>query len=498
MKRVVCGITLLVFCVFVFWVSASEPCYAKEKIVFDNVDDRKLDLYEKESYRVDVDRAGLHKNRKITWNTSNTNIARISRNGKIQAVKPGKVKITAEVQGTKIKSVFQLRVKKFIKAKKVKILTKEKYVFVDDSLQLKTKLTPKKVGEELIWHSSNKKIATVDDDGEVTGIAPGKVTISVKSAKSHKKAKKKIVVRSNEIKSFQFKESKPVVGISQTKELKLKVTPKYVTNKKMIWSSSDPSIATVDVHGRVTGKKEGYTTIRAVWEEDPSVSAQCILVVSKVQGMLTKEKLDKMNLQSVNNLMIVAHPDDETLFGGAHLISDRYLVVCLTNARTYRAEDFHNAMDIAKVERIMLSYPDTLELPDGKLQYDPDYNWDLDQLAIQADIDLLLHYKQWDTVVTHNPDGDYGHYHHKKVSKYTTKLYQKAPDQTKHFMYFGKYYKEEELTDAVKSTLQRTSPEIFDIKIKMLSAYTSKYWTCFIWLWHIQPYENWISYQDWK
>lgn len=497
MKRVVCGITLLLVSVFVFWASASATCYAKEKIIFDNVDNRKLLLYERETYRVDIDRNALKKKRKIVWYTSNFNIAVISRNGKITARKPGKVKITAVVQGTKIKSAFQLRVKKFIKAKKVKISTKKKHVFVDDTLKLKAKMIPKKAGEELIWSSSNDEIATVDEDGEVTGNAPGKATIYVKSSKSNKIAKKKVVVRSNEIKSIRFKESKPVVGVSQTKELELKITPNYVTDKQLIWSSSDPSVATVDAGGRVTGIKEGYSVIRATWERDPSVSASCTLAVSKVQGMLTKEKLDKMNLQSVNNLMIVAHPDDETLFGGAHLISDNYLVVCLTNARTYRAEDFHDAMDIAKVERIMLSYPDTLELPDGKLQYDPDYNWDFDQLAIQNDIDLLLHYKQWDTVVTHNPDGDYGHYHHKKVSKYTTELYKKAPDQTKHFMYFGKYYKEEELTDAVKSTLQRTSPEIFDIKIKMLSAYKSKYWTCFIWLWHIQPYENWIPYENW-
>ena len=29
--------------------------------------------------------------------------------------------------------------------------------------------------------------------------------------------------------------------------------------------------------------------------------------------------------------MIVAHPDDETLWGGANLLKERYFVVCLTN-----------------------------------------------------------------------------------------------------------------------------------------------------------------------
>ena len=32
----------------------------------------------------------------------------------------------------------------------------------------------------------------------------------------------------------------------------------------------------------------------------------------------------------VDNLMIVAHPDDETLWGSSYLIKDKYLVVCIT------------------------------------------------------------------------------------------------------------------------------------------------------------------------
>ena len=101
-------------------------------------------------------------------------------------------------------------------------------------------------------------------------------------------------------------------------------------------------------------------------------------------------------------------------------------------------------------------------------------------------------------MVTHNPEGEYGHYHHKKVNKYTTDLYKKAPDQAKRFMYFAKYYKKEDLTDAVKSTLPKANDELFQIKVKMLSAYESKHWTCFTWLWHIQPYEKWVYYDDWK
>lgn len=498
MKRVVCGIALLFFSVTGFLCTGKETCYAKEKIVFDNIDGRKLNLYEKESYRVEVDRDELDEDSKIIWTSSNRKVADVNKKGKIKAKKTGNVKITATVRNTKIKSTFKLKVKKFYKVKKVKITSKTKNLFLEDMIKLKVKVTPKKAGEDLIWSSSNEEIATVGDDGEVTAMTPGKVTITVKSEKTHKKAKKKLVIRANEMESFRFTESKPVVGIGQWKQLNVKISPKYVTDKELHYSSSNPAVASIDASGRVTGRKTGTVTIKAVSKKNPSVTASCTLVVSKVQGMLTQTMLDKMDLKSVNNLMIVAHPDDETLFGGSHLISDRYLVVCLTNAKSYRAADFHKAMDIAECERIMLSYPDTQEIPGEKLKYDPGYSWDYDQLAIQNDINLLLHYKKWDTVVTHNPEGEYGHFHHKKVNKYTTALYKKAPEQAKRFMYFAKYYKKEQMTDAVKSTLPETNKELFDIKIKMLSAYESKHWTCFTWLWHIQPYENWVYYDDWK
>lgn len=496
MKKVVYALALVLCSVVVFLSSGSETCYAKEKIVFDNVDHRKLNMFTGNSYRVELDTEELGKNKKVTWSSSNTKIATVNKKGKIKAKKPGSVKIVARIQGTEVKTSIKLKVKKLIKAKKVKITTKTKYVFEDASLKLKTKLTPKKSGEELIWSSSDEDIATVDDNGEVTGVSAGKVTITVKTRKSRKKAKKKITVRKNEVKSFRFKETKAVVGLGQTKALTITVSPKYVTDKKMIYTSSDSSIATVDHNGRVTGKKVGNVTVKAVYEKNHAVAAQCTVSVSKVKGMLTKQMLDKMNLSSVRNLMIVAHPDDDTLFGGAHLISDKYLVVCMTNAKTYRYADFNKAMDISDSERIMLSYPDTQELP--TFIRDEDYNWDGCQLAIQSDINLLLHYKKWDTVVTHNPEGEYGHPHHKKLNVYTTNLYKKSPKTAKRLMYFGKYYKKEELTDEIKSTLPEINSDLFAIKIKMLQAYESKKNTCFGWLWHIQSFEDWVYYEDWK
>lgn len=476
----------------------THQCDAKQKIVFDNIKNKKLNMVVGDSCQVKLNKKKLGKRTKVIYVSSNKKVATVNKKGRIKAKRSGKIKIIVRIEDTDVKKTIRLKVRKPVRAKKIRIMTMEKYLFVDDSLLLSTKVSPtRKLDEELVWSSSNESVAVVNDLGEVQGISPGKVTIKVKTNKSHKLAKKKITVRRNEVKSVHFSSSKAVVGLGQTQQLAIAVTPNYVTDRAIAYTSSNTSVAVVDQNGRVTGKKTGNVIIKAVYRKNQSIAAQCTVSVSKVKGMLTKQMLDKLNLSAVKNLMIVAHPDDDSIFGGAHLISDRYLVVCITNGKTYRKEEFETAMNISNSERIMLSYPDTHN-EGKKIVRDADYKWDECQLAIQSDIKLLLNYKKWDTIVTHNPEGEYGHIHHKNLNKYTTAIYNKSPNSAKRLMYFAKFYKKNQLIDKIKNTLPEINPELFSIKIKMLEAYKSKKYTCFTWLWHMQPYENWVYSEDWK
>ena len=57
------------------------------------------------------------------------------------------------------------------------------------------------------------------------------------------------------------------------------VWPWNVTDRTVTWSSSDPSVATVDDQGRVTGRSLGNCVITAASNLDPSVSASCRIEV---------------------------------------------------------------------------------------------------------------------------------------------------------------------------------------------------------------------------
>ena len=57
------------------------------------------------------------------------------------------------------------------------------------------------------------------------------------------------------------------------------ITPNDATNKGLNWSSSNPSVATVDSNGRVTGLKDGTVTI-TVTTSDGSFVASCEVTIS--------------------------------------------------------------------------------------------------------------------------------------------------------------------------------------------------------------------------
>ena len=67
------------------------------------------------------------------------------------------------------------------------------------------------------------------------------------------------------------------------------------------------------------------------------------------------------NADNFKNLMIVAHPDDEILWGGGHLCIDKYFVVCLTNGHNFkRSNDFRKIIEFSKNGGIILDYPDNI------------------------------------------------------------------------------------------------------------------------------------------
>ena len=103
-----------------------------------------------------------------------------------------------------------------------------------------------------------------------------------------------------------------VEGDSET--LTATVSPYNATNKKVIWTSIDGSIASVD-NGRVTALKPGNTTIRAK-SDDGGKTATCQVTVKAKVYNVESVSLDKTNITLTEGdsktLTATVYPDNAT------------------------------------------------------------------------------------------------------------------------------------------------------------------------------------------
>ncbi len=194
------------------------------------------------------------------------------------------------------------------------------------------------------------------------------------------------------------------------------------------------------------------------------------------------KNIEHVDTNGITKLMIVAHPDDDFIWGGSHLIDDDYLVVCVTcGVRRDRVLEFKKAMNKTGEKYIMLGYPDKTK---GKRD-----DWSSVYESISKDLEKIITYKDWDSIVTHNPDGEYGHIHHKMTSKIVTTLSNKDK-----LMYFGKYYTKENIPEDLPKISRKNSK----IKKKeLIPIYASQGYSMDK-FGHMFDYENWRTYAEWN
>ena len=283
--------------------------------------------------------------------------------------------------------------------------------------------------------------------------------------------------------NITFKENDSIrLEINDIKQLNLEI---YDYPKSHIkYESNHEEIIKVNKEGKIRAIRPGSAVITASGLDNVSTKIK-VLSISK-KGLLKNYRLDIHNSNKYDNLMIVAHPDDETLWGGAHLIKENYFVVCLTNGyNTQRANDYKKIIKFTKNSGIILNYPD---IQDNKRD-----NWSEVEDGILKDISYLLSYKYWKIIVTHGPEGTTGHPHHKIISKYVSKI-SKEKGLFNRLYYFGKFYKKNEMPN----NLKKISDKEFAFKIKEVSLYKSVKEIIYKLWFHFLPYENWISAVNWE
>ena len=121
----------------------------------------------------------------------------------------------------------------------------------------------------------------------------------------------------------------------------------------------------------------------------------------------------------VDKLLIVAHPDDEVLWGGFNLLlQPGWFVVCASHANDpIRSREFYKTMSFCNATKYIMydvkeKYTEDEDESD-EMFYDTPFEKGLQELSK----------KPWKLVLTHNERGEYGHEHHRTVHRLVKKYF---------------------------------------------------------------------------
>ena len=130
------------------------------------------------------------------------------------------------------------------------------------------------------FSSDNLDVATVDSDGVITAVAVGEANIKA-FAKDGSGFYKicKITVVPTLMGRIELDNSSLTLRANRETTLTAQIFPVTTTNKEIIWSSSNSSVATVDSEGNIVTKYQGNATIKATAADGSGVMASCELTV---------------------------------------------------------------------------------------------------------------------------------------------------------------------------------------------------------------------------
>ena len=178
---------------------------------------------------------------------------------------------------------FFNRAEQIVIVESVSISETSKTINIGEDFRLTAELNPSNSTEKTIfWSSSNNRIATVDENGRVVGVARGSATITARS-KSNRGATATCEVRVEDptyihANAVSLSETNVTIMQYETATLTATISPNNANNQNVTWSTSNSSIATVE-DGVVTAINIGECTVTATSVDMPTISKSCTVTI---------------------------------------------------------------------------------------------------------------------------------------------------------------------------------------------------------------------------
>lgn len=200
----------------------------------------------------------------VKWQSSKPSIAKVSPDGVITALKPGKLRVRAvSTRNPKLFKVINVEVSKVVAPTSLSLTPATTAMDINTRLTLKAMVSPATASNKINWTSSDPATAMVTN-GVVLARKEGSVTITATSAAaaSVRVTRTIRITDPDAVTSVTIDQQDMYLGEEKATQLTAKVLP-TTSRSKVSWSSSNTAIAAVDPSGKLVGRKAGTARITA-------------------------------------------------------------------------------------------------------------------------------------------------------------------------------------------------------------------------------------------
>lgn len=266
-------------------------------------------------------------NKSIIWQSSNPEVVTVDSQGKVNAIQGGEAKIIVmSVENNNIKDECTVTVLQPTTG--ISLDKSEIEIIEDESIQIIATVLPENATNKSVnWTSSDISVAMVSPDGTVYALKAGQATVMATTIDGGFVALCKVTVRSKtiQISNIELSSNSESIAVGETLQLNAIISPDNASNKTIIWTSTNSTIASVNASGLVTAISEGNTKIIASATDDSGVSAECAVVVSEFGGIdeILADKSVYVRIFNLKGVLVY-----EGIYSDATLLPDYYIVVC--------------------------------------------------------------------------------------------------------------------------------------------------------------------------
>lgn len=242
-------------------------------------------------------------NKTLYWETSDRTVARVDQNGKVTGISKGTATITVSTDEGDFSASCLVKVEQPVE--KLTLDVHRLSIAVNGVATLAATIEPEDAdNKELLWRSSDPSIVMVSSTGMVRGMMLGEADVIVFNSDRTVSDTCHVAVVVPVAGIILDQEELSMKG-GDTVRLSATVRPSGATNKKVVWSSSDPEVATVDAMGLVKALKQGTALITAASDENPDLAAYCDVTVTSDNVGNEDRQSDKIKAWVSNDMLYV-------------------------------------------------------------------------------------------------------------------------------------------------------------------------------------------------